>query len=501
MPADFAARRTVWAKAPAPPAGLAPGRVQVRMYRQGLGDCFLVSIGRTDGPPFRLMVDCGVLLGTPGRDLLMQDVVRDIARTTGGTVDVLAVTHEHYDHVSGFILAADEFKGGTAANPTGLKANETWFAWTEDPADPLGQRIRQARADRVAKLQSMVQSMNAQEMRQDLAANLDAVLSFFGASGGRKGDTAQGMENAQRLGARTRYLRPDQPPRALPGLPGVRIWVLGPPRDEKLLKRTFANDAVYHLAGDDDGAAAMFGAAGLSGSPDAAPDHWCPFETAYCHPLREPTDGAPGMGGIAAFLDQRYWAAADDPQHPDQDWRRIGDDWLGGASDFALQLDSATNNTSLVLAIEGIESGKVVLLAADAQVGNWQSWEALTWTVDGRAVTGPDLLARTVFYKVGHHGSQNATLDANGLERMPDGLVAFVPVDHAMALVKHWDDMPLPGLLAALDRKCAGRVVRMDAPFPDVLGGAQAASGFAARDPACPGLPGPLYYEWEGSLA
>jgi len=45
----------------------------------------------------------------------------------------------------------------------------------------------------------------------------------------------------------------------------------------------------------------------------------------------------------------------------DDDWRRVDDDWLHLASDFVLQLDDATNNTSLALAIERVSDGKVLL--------------------------------------------------------------------------------------------------------------------------------------------
>ena len=38
--------------------------VKVRMYRQGLGDCFLVTLPRTNGQPYYLLIDCGVILGT-----------------------------------------------------------------------------------------------------------------------------------------------------------------------------------------------------------------------------------------------------------------------------------------------------------------------------------------------------------------------------------------------------------------------------------------------------
>src|SRR6185503_466635 len=105
---------------------------------------------------------------------------------------------------------------------------------------------------------------------------------------------------------------------------------------------------------------------------------------------------------------ERYFAE-------DAKWRRVDEDWLHVAPDLALQLDNVTNNTSLAIAIERIADGKVLLFPADAQQGNWLSWQgdAVKWTVkDGekeRVVKAKDLLARTVFYKVGHHASHNAT--------------------------------------------------------------------------------------------
>src|SRR5687768_2131673 len=62
-------------------------------------------------------------------------------------------------------------------------------------------------------------------------------------------------------------------------------------------------------------------------------------------------------------------------------WRRIDDDWLDSAGEFALQLDSYTNNTSLAMAIELKGTGKVLLFVADAQAGNWISWAGLSWEV------------------------------------------------------------------------------------------------------------------------
>ena len=121
---------------------------------------------------------------------------------------------------------------------------------------------------------------------------------------------------------------------------------------------------------------------------------------------------------------------------PNQAWRRIDYDWLSAFGQLALDLDSDTNNTSLVLAFEFGKTGEVLLFVGDAQVGNWQSWATLKFTVPGRAKPMPahDLLARTVFYKVGHHCSHNATLKKGGLELMNrDDLVAFIPLDKETA--------------------------------------------------------------------
>ncbi len=132
----------------------------------------------------------------------------------------------------------------------------------------------------------------------------------------------------------------------------------------------------------------------------------------------------------------------------DHDWRSIENDWLHNAGALALNLDSYTNNTSLVIAIELEDSDKVLLFPADAQIGNWLSWtEAvddknpeprLKWQVTKKGkqetVTAGELLKRTVFYKVGHHASHNATARKHGLELMTsEELVAMITVDEAVA--------------------------------------------------------------------
>ena len=89
-----------------------------------------------------------------------------------------------------------------------------------------------------------------------------------------------------------------------------------------------------------------------------------------------------------------------------------------------------------------------------------------------RTVRAGDLLSRTVFYKVGHHASHNATARGQGLELMSreDELTAFVPVDRAVALNRNpkgsWR-MPAVKLYRRLLERCQGRVVRSDIGWAD----------------------------------
>jgi predicted GNAT family N-acyltransferase len=134
---------------------------------------------------------------------------------------------------------------------------------------------------------------------------------------------------------------------------------------------------------------------------------------------------------------------------------------------LALHLDSYTNNSCLALAIELVESGKVLLFPGDAQFGNWISWKDLSWDILDKnglkvKVTMADLLNQTVFYKVGHHGSHNATLREHGLEMMNNPeLVAMIPVDRDKAKDKKWE-MPEGHLFKRLQEKAKGRVIIAD---------------------------------------
>ena len=397
----------------------------------------------------------------------MQKVVAHLAEKTPH-IDVLVVTHEHWDHVSGFSQQSERFKGMTFDN--------VWVAWTEDPADPLAKKLRAERRSAEDALRMAVTRLGMAGASES-AGRVNSLVSFFGAvPGSTEGAMtfAKGLAGKQKL----RYCKPSEPPIELEGLPDVRFWVLGPPKDEKLIKKSNPNKGDgYGLDAGPGGSQSFLMAAvardiksmGMDAAGIEGPIQ-DPFDTAQCIPLERARQipfferfysGDAGDRSLREKVNEEGEIVYQD--YRNQSWRRIDADWLGSSETMALQLDSATNNTSLVIAIELVKSGDVLLFPGDAQAGNWLSWQDLKWSVGGKTVTGPELLARTLFYKVGHHGSHNATLQAKGLELMVrDDLVAMVPVNHKMAEKKGWGKMPLPDLMSRLRAKSHGRVLCID---------------------------------------
>jgi hypothetical protein len=114
----------------------------------------------------------------------------------------------------------------------------------------------------------------------------------------------------------------------------------------------------------------------------------------------------------------------------------------------------------LVLAIEFIESGKVLLFPGDAEIGSWISWQKIDWLSKGFAIKTEDLLKRTVFYKVAHHLSHNGTAKANGLDMMTHpSLVAMATLDYDVISNGWKSTMPNRLIVKDLLEKTKGRVL------------------------------------------
>jgi len=430
---------------PASAAERGSAGVKVRMYRQGFGDCFLITLPARDGSPFYVLIDCGVLLGTNEAVKTMTKVVEDIRNTTGRHIDILVATHEHWDHVSGFLQAQKLFESFTVG--------EVWVAWTEDDKDPLARKLAGERHSLASAL-----TIAANRMRLSGAAEaaneIHGLMEFFGAAGRT---TKDALKFVHAMSDKVRYCLPSDDPVEI-GNTGVRAYVLGPPHDEKLIKKYRPSKKEPETYGVDSTnlfMSAMDGALGEIEPP-------APFDAVFQIPM----EAAKQM----LFFQEHYWGEDENSAEKDQSWRAIDADWLGSSATLALHLDSATNNTSLVIALE-LANREVLLFAADAQVGNWLSWQNLEWDVNDQKVTGIDLLSRTSLYKVGHHGSHNATLRDKGLELMSSLKVAMLPVDQAVAKKMGWDRIPLAELVDRLGEITKGGVLRVDNQVPAALKG------------------------------
>lgn len=510
--------------------------VTIRMYRQGHGDCFLLCFRRSDlqDDPLFVLIDIGKKSGSevsaPGprggrsRPITMEEVIDDIVAATGGEIDVAVVTHEHEDHVSG--LPAPEEADHRFRK---LKIKRLWLAWTEDSEDDTANAIREAYNDQLLTLAAA--GAEQKRLRADGEADgflremLELETGFadpgeFLRHAGGAGSPRQAFAAASRKPRGYRYkirlaglrrmvgeenidfLDPAAgKPLALAEDSRLRAYPLGPPRDLALLNSLDPKTneefrlALFPVSAPGHGLFRAF-----AGDDGHAPFGDSPFAARFCIPEDE----------VLKARDDRYDPARhdyrDNPhryfvnayRYSDEDfteaeraaiprdirdqltYRQIADAWLGDAGAMALRLNSEVNNTSLVLLFELPNSGRTLLFTGDAQRGSWISWSDLGF--GGRSVR--DLLGDCVFYKVGHHGSHNATLkgtkesDFANLDWLATGdrageFTAMIPsnVTWAWGKARPWKH-PLPAIEKALEKKARNRVMitsdlSMENAFPE----------------------------------
>ena len=409
-----------------------PPEVRVRMYNVGFGDCFL--LGFPGGDRERLvLVDCGVHSASQGGrslDDVIKDVI-DVASASSGKprLDVAVATHRHRDHVHGF---RDEAKWA------GIEVGEVWLPWTEDPDDEAARDIK----DRQSRRSLQLQALAADETNERWQPVKAIVENNF--------TNAKAMTTLHRgfAGNPTRYFlpQPKDGPRAGPRaeafttdvLPGVRVHILGPSRDEDTIRDMDPpGDESYFRLGSQRSVMPKGGALPF--------ERWLmlqpAFRAAYRHFDLESTD----LGTIVA-------AGRTD------------------ALSLAVGLEQAVNGTSLVLLFEFGDA--TLLMTGDAQWGTWQRMLANQRT--------KDLATTARVLKVGHHGSHNATPRryVEAITHRPEA--AFVSV--APTNIKSWSDIPREPLLTELRGRWA-RVLRSDKPG-DIQETGEAATTPASTAPA-----------------
>jgi beta-lactamase superfamily II metal-dependent hydrolase len=441
--------------------------VKVRMYKTGsVGDCILLLFQKGAAVTFSMLIDCG---GIKTTSALMSPCVDDIRKTCDGKLDLLVVTHQHEDHISGFNLARPVFEQ--------ITVGEVWMSWVEDPTDDIAKMIKKQFGKKLKDLKHAAAGASAalkklSNQKSDVMGverrfgagkqSVDetmALLAFEeGQSYGKglaagKATNDDAMNFVKKKGKKITYHLPGDVIKDMKGTEGIKFYILGPPRDPdlKFLKIEMDEDEIYHLA--------------LTASPGSL------SATTNDHITQSGVTLAPGA---SPFSNNFKMSNAEEVvfkkkyNNADFRWRQIETDWLSSSGGMALALNRFTNNTSLAMALEFSDTGSVILLPADAQSGNWMSWQKPDVMKKLKANGGKDtneLLASTKFYKVGHHGSHNGTASTQGLEKInrPD-LVAFMPLvqDKVPAAWGGAANFPAKKLYQALIDKTKGRIVRTD---------------------------------------
>lgn len=355
---------------------LVPARVGVRAHQVGFGDCLLVSFAYEnelpDGRSERhVLIDFGSTRWPTSFKPRYPEIAESISERTGGKLDVVVVTHRHKDHISGF---GDE---EAAAVIRGLGPALVIRPWSEDPqaaAEATGPAPPGEHSLGFAKSLQSAQTFAAEvgdviskerrgprsslrSLAFDQLANQDAIkclnsLADEASSGGR-------------------YLHAGAPSGIEELIPGVGVSVLGPPTVEQWpeVAGQREDDPEYWIR-----------QRGVLGTMLAASETASAARDVAVQVAEVPTDPGPVRWLVETMRDQEVHSLL-----------RI-----------VRTLDDALNNTSVILSFE--VGKRRLLFPGDAQIENW------SYSLESDE--GKELrqgLAEIDLYKVGHHGSRNAT--------------------------------------------------------------------------------------------
>lgn len=442
-----------------------------RMYNTGsVGDCLFLQFLKNGAVSFNMLIDCG---GFNTKTEAITVCVKDIkSKLAGKPLDLLVVTHEHLDHVSGFNQAKSEFQG--------ITIKRLWLAWTENPNDRVAKILKKELGKKLAALISNLDkhlagvrskarssgSVSSFSRRYEAyAKNWNETLmalkfengeSFFkgAASSLTISDAMTFVKTLPKEKKKTEiYKKPGEVIDDIEGAEGIKFYILGPPYDDDLsgIKKEEVEEEIYSLVK----AAAFSSESAFLNAVEANTSH---METASVSPFHKKyIAGSKEKSSFNKMYNSR-----------DMKWRQIEEDWVDSTGDMAIALNRCTNNTSLAMAIEFKSSEKVLLFPADAQSGNWMSWHNKKVMEDLKNNGGKntdELLEKTEFYKVGHHGSHNGTASKSGLDKMKSTkLVAFMPLVQDK-VPKAWGgskNFPAKALYRKLIEKTNGAIVRTD---------------------------------------
>ena len=346
----------------------APDRLTLRAYNVGFGDCFLLTFHY---PSFnrRVLIDFGSSSAPKNADAnYMLKVAQDIREQcqdagSAAKLDAVVVTHRHSDHLSGFTTTGN----GTGKIIASLKPDLVVQPWTEAPDAP---------ADAKAFVASL---KNMQAVAKAAARESQNPYLGFGKKSAEQmrflGElnlaNQSAVENLMKMGqeARAAYVHCGSVSGFETVLPGVKVHVLGPPTLEQ-------TDTIRNQRSSD------------------PQEFW-----QFCAYWGFQAAAGAAIAGARVFPKAAVYREENMPPRTRWFVSRAQKVRASELLQIVRDLDTAMNNTSVILLFE--VGGTKLLFPGDAQIENWSY-----------ALQQPqfqDLLRDVLVYKVGHHGSLNAT--------------------------------------------------------------------------------------------
>lgn len=402
-------------------ASAKPTKLRIRAYQVGFGDCVLLTFyypkkGKEAAPQRHILIDfgsTGLPDGTPSDQ--MDRVAADIKEQCGDKLHVVVATHRHKDHISGF--STRKSGDGPGDIIASLMPDAIIQPWTEHPeakdpklpaaantrgkklpAQPVGVSEQKSLSalhvqslDDMNKVSEVILAevehlTDGNKFAQVLGASAAGQIQFLANDNGVPNRSA--VENLARMGkahkgVETHYVNHGYPLNFSKLLPGVKVHVLGPPTLEQhaeIIKERATDKEEFWM---------------LQLSLQAAARNFWGFQAATGELINAFTSGKERLFPGAKVY-RKY--------HPSHDrWfiRRLRE--IRGTQMLSLVriLDKAMNNTSVILLFE--VGGRKLLFPGDAQIENWE----YALKRDGKGDLA--LLKDVDVYKVGHHGSRNAT--------------------------------------------------------------------------------------------
>jgi beta-lactamase superfamily II metal-dependent hydrolase len=395
------------------------------MYRVGFGDFFLLTVPGKHGPA-HILIDCGVHAKNLGT---MNDCVQDMKRETGNRLALVILTHNHADHMSGFASNYDDF-----AN---IEVGAVWITNRLDPNNAKASKFM-AQLTSVAqqlKLQLAARNDPADEETHRKVENALGVASEDG--GGSNAKALRLLQSGFRNKPKVYYYQGGDTPTLPDELEGmITAELLGPsPKDSDGEFAASDNKTEQYLA-----------ALGDNGVPDPASP--------------QPFDRKKWPAAVSDYPKTTFDEFGEGPDSIETILTKMQPSALAAAAD---KLDGTLNNQSLVVLFTC--NGKKLLFVGDAQWGNWAYW------LYGKAVTGSDpgisgrakeILGSIDFYKVGHHGSTNATpIPAVSALNQVCACMCSTAMGAYGSIAKK-TEVPRTALIGALETRSGSRLVRSD---------------------------------------